>query len=162
MNTELDQIAPLLAKLLAPHMAAELGLALPGAHPALSPDYDERTAQLFASGLGDAVLPRAELLFGWLGTLTHDEVGDGGPKSITSPRLTKLLGLGSPRQIAAALTNSLKKRATKLGLPNPWIQEETPDGRTLWRCRDADEADRLLSAVQAELKRRGLPTRLSE
>jgi hypothetical protein len=108
------------------------------------------------------VLPRAVKLFGWLMLITHDGEGEGEPKTITSVQLTKLLGLKSPREIAGVLTNSLKKRARRLGLPNPWIQEETADGRTLWRCHDPDQAERLFDATQAELKRRGLPVPLAD
>jgi hypothetical protein len=162
MPHELDEIGPAIAKWLAPFIASELSLVVPSNEVPLSPDYDSLTAQVYVRGLGDQVLPRAEKLFGWLMLVTDDGEGVRAPKTITSAQLTRLLVLKSPREIAGVLTNSLKKRAKRLGLPNPWIQEETRDHRTLWRCHDADQAERLFEATQAELKRRGLPVSLAE
>jgi hypothetical protein len=153
---DLEQAGRLIAKWLAPYVAAELSTTDPQAYVPLSADYDELTADIYVRVLGDPVLERAQRFFGWIATVTEGEHGEDGPKSLTSLQLTKLLGLSSPREIAGVLTNSLKKRAKRLGLPNPWIQEDTPDGRTLWRCRNPEQAERLFRATQAEAKRRGL------
>lgn len=161
MSNDIETIGPAIARILAPYIAAELGIPVPGRDQALTEEYDDHTAEVFVSGLGDPVLPRAEKFFGWLSVVTNGE-DEGEPRTITSVRLARLLGLESPRQIASVLTNSLKKRAKRLDLPVPWIQDETHEGRTTWRCRDTEQAERLLRATQAELTRRGLPVALGE
>src|SRR3981189_2643858 len=114
MTHPLDEIAPAIAKWLAPYIAAELGGTAPAAKPALSPDYDEATCREYISGIGDPVLPRAEIFFRALAEAAAFDKGLG------SLELTRQLGADSPRQIASQLTNSLKRRAKTLGLPYPW------------------------------------------
>jgi hypothetical protein len=156
MTHELDQIAPALAKWLAPYIAAELGLAGPNAAPSLSADYDFHTCEVFASGLGDPVLPRAEWFFRYLGGMANAADDDERRLALNSVDLARTLELSSPRDIASVLTNSLKRRAKKLGLPCPWIQNnEGP--RTTWIARDVAEAVSLSAAIQTERERRGLP-----
>jgi len=153
-DADLDQLAPALAKWLAPYIAAELGILAPNADSTnLSADYDERTAALFVEGLGDEVLQRAYILFAIL-SVTES----GGDASIDSIELARMLDLSTPRNIASVLTNSLKRRAKKLGLPVPWTQSTTSDNRTRWTGRDKDgaQARRLMYAIRAELQRRGL------
>lgn len=154
MTHPLDELAPPLAKWLAPYLAAELGLTAPSTSPTLSATYDEHTAEVFASGLGDVVLPRASHFFGALWAMTDGDEEELHPDSITSLQLAKLLKVDSPRNIASVLTNSLKRRAKNLGLPRPWLEDETAEGRTVWRCRDPEEAHRLFEAVGAEQKKR--------
>jgi hypothetical protein len=160
MSQELDQLAPAIAKWLAPFIAAELGLAAPGADPALSPDYDEHTCEVFAAGLGDAVLPRAEWFFLYLATAAFAAEDEDERYGLESTDLAESLNLASPRQIASTLTNSLKKRAKKLGLPYPWIQSQDGSSgtvRTTWIARRGEEAGALHSAIRTERERRGIP-----
>ena len=152
LDTDLDQLAPALAKWLAPYIAAELGILAPNADSTnLSADYDERTAALFVEGLGDEVLQRAFRLFAVLSATQN-----GGEAAIDSVELARMLDLSTPRNIASVLTNSLKRRAKKPGLPVPWTQSTTSDNRTRWTGRDKDgaQARRLLHAVQTELQKR--------
>jgi hypothetical protein len=151
-NSDLDQLAPAIAKWLAPYIATELGIQTPSAASAnLSPDYDDKTAAEFVKGLGDEVLPRALVLFAILSATDKDH-------QIDSVKLAEKLRLSTPRNIASVLTNSLKRRAKKLGLPVPWTQSTTSDNRTLWSARDAEgeQAFRLMTAIETEVKTRGI------
>ncbi len=125
----LDELGPVLARWLAPFIAAELNIKPQPSE--LSADYDDATCRVFISGVGDAVLPRAELFFGEL----HRRLAVGEP-GLDSLELAKLLGTDSPRNIASLLTTSLKRRAKALGLPVPWTEESSPDNRTVWVDRD--------------------------
>jgi hypothetical protein len=92
------------------------------------------------------VLDRARAFFGHLEA--HGE--------ISSPDLVALLGLKGPTSIPANLTNPLKKRAWKLGIPVPWAETATPDDvSTIWMDRDGIAA-RMVEEIEEERKRRGL------
>lgn len=137
-------LAPAIAKWLAPYLAAEIGGA-PGpttARQHLTPDYDETTCEEYVREIGTPVLERAE---DFVANLAQ-------PDGVNSLAVARLLEVDSPRQIAALLTNSLKRRAKALGLPYPW-QELEVDGRTVWRDRDGI-ASRLYPAILDELERR--------
>ncbi|MGH2988155.1 MAG: hypothetical protein ACRDLO_15925 [Solirubrobacterales bacterium] len=133
-------------------------MAGPTTPPQLSPDYDEETAKVYVEGLGDKVLPRAEWFFKYLigGRITAEDE-DEEAHGIDSQQLADNLDLDSPRQISAALTNSLKRRAKKLGLPYPWIQVHGQNGRTVWIAKDEEMATRVHSAIRTERYRRQLP-----
>jgi hypothetical protein len=158
MPHPLDEIAPVLAKWLAPYVAEELGVPGPSASPELSADYDEETCQVYLSEIGDPVLYRAEVFF-----MAITEKAHTGEAGLDSLELAELLdgferqqgrgGVGSPRQIAALLTNSLKRRAKALGLPRPWEEGVTRGDRTLWIDRDGI-ADRMVPAIFDEQHRR--------
>lgn len=159
MSHPLDEAAPAIAKWLAPYIAAELNLQAPRAPKALDPGYDERTCAIYVHGLGDAVVPRAEEFFQRIGSYAV-AAGDEQRFEVDSLLLADVLELKSPRQISSALTNSLKRRAKKLGLPYPWIQLTTGDPnseRSVWAARDGDESNRLCIAAAAERHRRGIP-----
>jgi hypothetical protein len=116
--------------------------------PSLSPEYDAATCKAFVKRehLGDRVLLRAEVFFGLL-----DQHGE-----VSSPDLVAALGLKGARSVPANLTNSLKKRARKLGVGRPWRETATPDGlRTIWRDRDGI-AHRMVHAIEVERRHRGL------
>jgi hypothetical protein len=152
-----DQIAQLLARWLAPYVATELDLAGPQTPAQLSPDYDETTCAEYAKGLGDKVLPRAEWFFQYL---IGGRMAPGDHEQafgIDSQQLAKNLELDSPRQISSVLTNSLKRRAKKLGLPYPWIQVVDREDRTVWIAKDEDMAVRVYGAIRKEREGRGLP-----
>ena len=162
MPHPLDEIAPTLARWLAPYVADELRDMAPPAAPTLSPDYDEETCAFYLLELGERVVERAEVLFGALA----EKRGRGEP-GIDSLELVDLLdrlerengrpGVGSPRQVPALLTNSLKRRAKALGLPRPWTEDTTGANRTLWSDRDGI-ASRMVSAISDEgLRRLGHP-----
>jgi hypothetical protein len=114
---------------------------------AYAADYDEATCKQFLNPahLGDGVLDRMEVLFGEL-----DQHGE-----ISSPDLVQLLGLKGPTSVPANLTNPMKKRARRLGIPVPWTEASTPDRRTIWRDRDGIAA-RMVKAIRAERAARGL------
>lgn len=155
MAHPLDEIAPALAKWLAPHIAAELNLAGPQTPDELSPDYDQRTCEVYVSGIGDVVLNRALAFFEALAA-HHAEVRP----EVDSLALVELLNriepdleVTSPRQIPSLLTNSLKRRAKALALPMPWTEQRTRDGRTSWVDRDGI-AGRLCGVLYQEEDRR--------
>ena len=137
-----------LARELAPLIAEELGLEKPSARPATSHGrYDHRTIVEFLSPLhlGDSVLLRARMFFAQLAK--EGRVG--------SLELVELLDLKGATSIPANLTNPLKKRATRLGLPLPWEEDADRENRTVWLDRD-DIAARMLEAIDAEIERRGI------
>ncbi len=137
-----------LARELAPLIAEELGLEKPSARPATSHGrYDHRTIVEFLSPLhlGDSVLLRARMFFAQLAK--EGRVG--------SLELVELLDLKGATSIPANLTNPLKKRATRLGLPLPWEEDADRENRTVWLDRD-DIAARMLEAIDAEIERRGV------
>ncbi len=137
-------LAPAVAKWLAPYVASEIGgtAGPPTARQHLTADYDEATCEEYVKEIGTHVLERAE---DFVANLAQ-------PDGVNSLAVARLLEVDSPRQIAALLTNSLKRRAKALGLPYPW-QEFEIDGRTVWRDRDGI-ASRLYPAILDELERR--------
>jgi hypothetical protein len=64
----------------------------------------------FVRGLGTTVLANSKTFFGALAQ--RGELG--------SLELAELIGVATPRNIAAVLTTPLKRRAKALGLPEPW------------------------------------------
>jgi hypothetical protein len=137
-----DQLVPALARWLAPHIARELGLTMPGTAP-VAGGYDDVTCALFVSELGTGVLNRAAGFFAKLDL-------DG---QVGSVELAQHLNLGTPRNISSALTNSLKQRASALGLDRPWREGVSTDNRTVWVDRDGIAA-RMCAAIRAEQQRR--------
>jgi hypothetical protein len=137
-----------LARELAPLIAEELGLE-PKSRDAQSRRgrYDHATIIEFLSPLhlGDTVLVRARTFFARLA-----EKGRVG-----SLELVELLDLKGPTSIPANLTNPLKKRAARLGLDLPWEETADRENRTVWVDRDGI-AERMLRAIDEEVKRRGL------
>jgi len=110
-------------------------------------NYDGATCRQFLNPdhLGDGVLERMLLFFRELSA--HGQ--------ISSPDLVRLLDLKGPRSIPANLTNPMKKRARKLGVPVPWTKNANDDERTVWRDRDGIAA-RMVSAIEAERVARGM------
>ncbi len=140
-----DEIAPALARWLAPYVAAELAKR-PAATPGALDEYDAAACAEYVRGLGQGVLNRATDLFTRL-------KADG---RIGSLELASAIGTQTPRNIPANLTNSLKQRARKLGRPVPWTETTDDDQRTVWVDRDGIAA-RMVEAIQAEHHRRNGP-----
>ncbi|HEX7290027.1 MAG TPA: hypothetical protein VF250_02765 [Conexibacter sp.] len=135
---ETDELARRIARWLAPYVAEELRRArLDEAAPVAS--YDDAACERYLMGLGTGVLERADRFFGALAR-------DG---EIGSLELARLLGLSSPRYLAANLTNSLKQRADALALPRPWREGVDADDRTRWSDRDGIAA-RMVAAIAVE------------
>jgi hypothetical protein len=135
---DLDAVGRVLARWLAPYIAAELGVA----STEMSPAYDAPTCAVFVSTLGDVVLDSAEVFFGLLA-----EHG-----SVASVRLADALGVSGPRHVPSVLTTPLKRRAKALGLPKPW-GESSHERRTVWLDED-ETAVGMLEAIRAEKARR--------
>jgi hypothetical protein len=162
MSHPLDEIAPGLARWLAPYVAEELGISAPGTSPELSPAYDEATCRAFLREIGDPVLDRAEVFF-----MALDEKARTGEPGLASLELAERLdclererergSVSSPRQIAALLTNSLKRRARALGLPRPWEDGTTREDRTLWTDRDGIATRMVLAIPDEQVRRLGHP-----
>lgn len=134
-----------MARLLAPYIAEELGLAsvaTDGATVARAP-YDAAECAQYAAALSVGTLQRAEQFFGALAE--HGR--------IDALQLAELLGLTSSRAIAGALTNSLKQAARKVGAGVPWDETSNADDRTVWLDR-GDISTRMGVAIADELKRR--------
>ncbi len=143
MSQTIDQTAPAIARWLAPHIARELGLVPQFRAPSAAPSYDDATCATFVRELGLGVLNRAAVFF-----MKLDRDGRVG-----SVELAEDLSLGTPRKLSSTLTNSMKQRATTLGLPYPWEPDTSADGRTLWMDRDGI-ATRMVAAIQSEQHRR--------
>jgi hypothetical protein len=138
-----DEVATVLARWLAPYVAAELAKSTPTVGSA-SVDYDASTCTEYVRELGQGVLNRASNFFSLLAT--NGRVG--------SLELASAIGTATPRNIPANLTNSLKRRARRLGLDElPWDETTGEDGRTVWLDRDGIAA-RMCEAVQEEMRRR--------
>lgn len=143
MAQTLDQAAPAIAQWLAPHIARELGLPLPGSAMPAGSDYDDHTCATFVRELGTGVLNRAHDFF-----MKLEQDG-----SVGSVELAQHLSLGTPRNLSSALTNSLKQRAKALGLGYPWDDGVSTDDRTVWIDRGGIAA-RMVAAIQSEHHRR--------
>ena len=119
----------------------------PNATVKYADDYDDATCKQFLrrEHLGDGVVERMSLFFREL-----EQQGE-----ISSLDLVQLLGLKGPTSVPANLTNPMKKRARKLGIPVPWTEATTHNNRTLWRDRDGI-ASRMVKAIEAERVARGL------
>lgn len=129
-----------LARLLAPYVAEELrnqGLQPLTAAPS-SGELDDAAAQLFVEGLQRDVLERAVEFFGALAEPPH---------RIDSPTLSARLGV-SGRGLSGALLTPLKRRATKLGIPEPWREADTGRGPKVWLDRDGNAAT-MLGALES-------------
>ncbi len=137
-----DETAELIAKWLAPYVAAELAKSPPSdAKPAM--EYDNQTCAEYVRELGQGVLNRATDFFSKLER-------DG---RIGSLELAQALGTNSPRNIPANLTNSLKQRARRMQLEVPWDETISEDNRTVWLDRDGIAA-RMSEAIRDEQQRR--------
>jgi len=136
-----EEVAPQLARWLAPYVAAELA-RLPAADSAPS-SYDDRTCGEYVRDIGTPVLNRAIEFFMKLDT-------DG---RVGSVELAQHLSIGTPRNIPSNLTNSLKQRAKAMRLQRPWDETVSADNRTVWVDRDGIAA-RMVKAIQAEQHRR--------
>jgi hypothetical protein len=143
----LDAAGPLIAKWLAPYLAAELGLSGPerAGAPPLSDDYDDPTCEAFVAQIGTPVLDRG---FKFFATLSL-----AGDRGVDSLQVAKLLGVASPRSIASMLTTPMKRRAKTLGLPVPWDERVSSEDRTVWVDRDGI-AERMRRAFEDEEDRR--------
>jgi hypothetical protein len=119
----------------------------PNATVTYADDYDDATCKQFLKPehLGDGVLERMRLFFREL-----EQKGE-----ISSLDLVQLLGVKGPTSVPANLTNPMKKRARKLGIPVPWAEASTHDNRTVWRDREGIAA-RMVKAIGAERIARGL------
>ena len=53
----------------------------------------------------------------------------------------------------AILTTPLKRRAKTLSLPTPWLEDVSPDNRTIW-LDPTGTCKRMLSAIAREMERR--------
>jgi hypothetical protein len=131
-----DDLGPALAKWLAPYIAAELKRLD-------STDYDEVACAEYVRELGQGVLNKAGTFFGMLEQ--HGRVG--------SLELANAIGTGTPKNIPANLTNSLKQRATAMSRRRPWDETKDTDNRTVWIDRDGI-AERMQEAVMNEQTRR--------
>lgn len=136
-----DELPPALARWLAPYVAEELRRQ--GAGAPAAPMYDDATCAVYVRELGTGVLNRAHDFF-----LKLAEDGQIG-----SLALAQHLSIGTPRNIPANLTNSLKQRARTLGLERPWVETVSPDDRTVWVDRDRI-AQRMVDAIRNEQQRR--------
>lgn len=141
MDQSLDNLAPQLARWLAPHVADELQRR--GFNLAPPADYDEAACAALVREFGVNSLNRAGDFFGRL-------EADGAVDSLT---MAQHMSLGTPRNISSALTTPLKRLAKRLGLGLPWVEDVSPEGRTVWRDRDGIAA-RMKAAVAAEQHRR--------
>jgi len=158
----LDEIAPAIARWLAPYVAEELrGTARPGP-PQLSVEFDEVTCEEYLKELGDRVLERAQVFFEALAEKAAQ--GQSGLDSLELvERLDRFEGemarppVDSPRMIASLLTNSLKRRAKTLGLPRPWTEGATSDNRTLWSDRDGIARRMVEGILSEDIRRFGHP-----
>lgn len=137
-----EDIAPALARWIAPYVAAELEKRPLRASSPRS-GYDAATCAEYVSELGQGVINRATDFFSKL---------DAGGR-IGSLELAQVIGTNTPRNIPANLTNSLKQRARKMGLDVPWDETVDADNRTVWLDR-AGIAARMVEALRAETQRR--------
>jgi hypothetical protein len=137
--TSQEEIAPALARWLAPYVAEELNRLN-------SLGYDEAVCAAYVRELGQGVLNKAGTFFGMLEH--HGKVG--------SLDLASAIGTDTPRNIPANLTNSLKQRAAAMGLTRPWDETKDEDNRTVWIDRDGI-ASRMNQAVMNEQHRRSGP-----
>jgi hypothetical protein len=144
MPHPLDELAPEIARWLAPHIARELGIEYepsPTGHAGL--DYfDEDGCAEYVAGLGTKVLGNAATFF--------IKVSEG---EVDSVALADELSLSTPRLISSTLTNSLKKRSKALGIPRPWRESENSEGRTTWTDSNGI-ANRMVAAIEREIKQR--------
>lgn len=106
-------------------------------------DYDDAACAALTRELGVNSLNRAGDFFAKLNA-------DGAVDSLT---MAGHMSLGTPRNISSALTTPVKRVAKRLGLGLPWIEDESAEGRTVWRDRDGISA-RMYEAVKAEQHRR--------
>lgn len=137
-----EEVAPAIAKWLAPFVAAELALLPPDSSERNS-QYDSTTCADYVGELGQGVLNRSLDFFMKL-------ENDG---RIGSLDLARSIGTDTPRNIPANLTNSLKQRARKMGLAVPWDETVSEDDRTVWVDRNGIAA-RMVEALRAEQQRR--------
>lgn len=141
MDQAFENLAPQLARWLAPYVADELKKQGFNAIP--REDYDEAACAEFAGELGVNSLERAADFFSKL-------AADGAVDSVA---MAQHLMVGTPRNIPSAVTTPIKRIAKRLGLGLPWTEAESTEGRTVWRDRDGIAA-RMEAAMSAELDKR--------
>lgn len=135
-----EQFGREFARWLAPYVAEELSRENP------IPDPDAYTAdqcRQLAEELGVNSLHRSQDFFNKL-------AADGMVDSVT---MARHLSVGTPRNIASAVTTPVKRIAKRLGLGLPWDEETNISDRTVWRDRDGI-AERMLEAIRDENERR--------
>jgi hypothetical protein len=137
-----EEIAPLIARWLAPYVASELSKTQPDTS-STGLNYDDQTCAEYVRELGIGVQNRAIDFF-----MALDQNG-----RIGSLDLAQAIGTSSPRNIPANLTNSLKQRAKKLALAVPWDETSDEENRLVWLDRDGIAA-RMVEALRAEHHRR--------
>lgn len=130
-----------LARVLAPYVAEELrnqGME-PLTRPTSTDALDDATAQRFVEGLQRDVVERAIEFFAALAAT---------PNRIDSSTLSARLGV-SGRGLSGALLTPLKRRAAKLGAPEPWREADTGRGPKVWLDRDGSASTMLRALKQA-------------
>lgn len=135
-----EQFGREFARWLAPYVAEELNRKGP------APDADAFTidqCRLLAGELGVNSLNRAQDFFNKL-------AADGAVDSLT---MARHLSVGTPRNIASAVTTPVKRIAKRLGLGLPWDEETSLSDRTVWRDRNGI-AERMVEAIREENARR--------
>lgn len=137
-----DDFGPNFGRWLAPFVADELRRQGFNVQPPA--DWNDAACEALTRELGVNSLNRAGDFFAKLDA-------DGAVDSVT---MGVHLGVGTPRNISSALTTPVKRLSKRLGFPTlPWSEEESPEGRTIWRDRDGI-AGRMHEAVRAEQYRR--------
>ena len=135
-----DEFGREFARWLAPYVAEELQ------RDAQAPDRKAFTAEQcreLAHELGVNSLHRSHDFFSKLDT----------DKAVDSVTMARHLSVGTPRNIASAVTTPVKRICKRLGLGLPWDEDENVDERTVWRDRDGI-AGRMLEAIREETERR--------
>jgi hypothetical protein len=128
------------ARWIAPYVAEELGRETHTKDPEA---YAAEQCRELAHELGVNSLHRADDFFNKLGA-------DGAVDSVT---MAQHLGVGTPRNIASAVTTPVKRIAKRLGLGLPWDEDVSAADRTVWRDRNGI-AKRMLVAIREENEKR--------
>ncbi|HEV2790167.1 MAG TPA: hypothetical protein VGV69_02575 [Solirubrobacterales bacterium] len=135
-----EQFGREFARWLAPYVAEVLRGEENLKHPSA---YDAEQCRALARELGVNSLHRSRDFFAKLDV-------DGSVDSLT---MARYLSLGTPRNIASAVTTPIKRIAKRLGLGLPWDEDVSADDRTVWRDRNGI-AGRMLAAIDEENERR--------
>lgn len=135
-----DQFGREFARWLAPYVADELKRETHAMDPGA---YTPEQCRELASELGVNSLHRSRDFFNKLDA-------DGAVDSVT---MARHLSVGTPRNIASAVTTPIKRISKRLGLGLPWDEGVSAEDRTVWRDRDGI-ARRMLEAIREETGRR--------
>jgi hypothetical protein len=141
MDAALDGLGPQFARWLAPYVAEELRRG--GLDPVRRTDFDDAICAEFTRELGVNSLHRANDFFAKL-----EAAG-----AADSLEMAQHLSVGTPRNLSSAVTTPIKRISKRLGLPLPWTEGESAEGRTVWRDRDGIAA-RMHKAIAEEQHRR--------